>query len=180
MAVYKILRATAPVAYATQGIGAGVAMGHDPLMGKEERRRGVRLLCAPVTSARHRATVRCVISRSPSSVRYGDGSLCRTCTLSTNREYAILIFETTQVERGFGFPSVPARTKEKGCEVPSSGSAYWRFSMMPAWLTSSCAMKPIEASMARRPCWSSLVCISANSAASVGLRPAGSKLMSPG
>ena len=45
---------------------------------------------------------------------------------------------------------------------------------------SSCAKKPATASMASRPCWSSLVAISANSSASSGLMPNGSNPTSPG
>jgi len=46
--------------------------------------------------------------------------------------------------------------------------------------TASCTMKPAAAIIARRPFWSSLVCMILNSSGSSGLRPSGSKPMSPG
>mmetsp|Transcript_23168 Transcript_23168/g.64221 ORF Transcript_23168/g.64221 Transcript_23168/m.64221 type:complete len:225 (+) Transcript_23168:329-1003(+) len=52
--------------------------------------------------------------------------------------------------------------------------------MIPFPSTNSWAMNPAAASIARRPFWSSLVCMRRNSSGSVGLRPRGSKPMSPG
>ena len=50
----------------------------------------------------------------------------------------------------------------------------------PLSVTSSCAIMPATASMARRPLFSSLFCIASRPASSFGFSPSGSKLRSPG
>merc|ERR1719305_917132 len=73
-----------------------------------------------------------------------------------------------------------AMSSRRDVFAPSATSSPLTESVKSFWLdASSCAIMPAAAIIARRPFWSSLVCISFSSAGSVGFSESGSKPRSP-